>query len=156
MTTVGGLPAEIVGVPQPVAHEVERLRRAAPDGDLVGAVLAAAAEPESPLHPYFEWDDTAAAAEWRRVQASQLIRRVKVQIIPDEERPPIRARLYVAQADLGDGACGAYASLVDLLERPAESEPVVLSAIRRELGKLRAKYAAHRHLFEAALRQLGE
>ena len=32
-----------------------------------------AADPDHPAHDYFEWDDTAAAAKWRLVQARRFI-----------------------------------------------------------------------------------
>lgn len=46
------------------------------------SVVAAASSPASPLHGFFEWDDTIAAREYRKVQARALIRRVTV-IIDD-------------------------------------------------------------------------
>ena len=49
------------------------------DGELtVSAVLAEASKKTSPLHPFFEWNDKAAAAEHRKDQARKLIRRVRV------------------------------------------------------------------------------
>jgi len=36
-------------------------------------VITAAARPEHPLHEYFTWDDTEAAAKWRRAQATAMI-----------------------------------------------------------------------------------
>jgi hypothetical protein len=44
------------------------------------SVVAAASSPASPLHSFFEWDDSAAAREYRKVQARALIRRVTVVI----------------------------------------------------------------------------
>lgn len=48
------------------------------------SVVAAAADPGSRLHRYFEWDDTVAAREYRKVQARFLIRRVT--IVVDDRR----------------------------------------------------------------------
>lgn len=39
----------------------------------VDAVLVDAADPKSPLHSYFEWDNEKAAEKYRRVQAYSLI-----------------------------------------------------------------------------------
>jgi hypothetical protein len=44
------------------------------------SVVAAASSPASPLHSFFEWDDSVAAREYRKVQARALIRRVTVVI----------------------------------------------------------------------------
>lgn len=41
-------------------------------------VLDQARDPEHPLHERFEWDDSLAAESWRREQAHQLIRSVKI------------------------------------------------------------------------------
>ena len=41
-------------------------------------VLAEAKDPDSPLHPLFEWSDHEAAEKWRLQQARQLIRSVRV------------------------------------------------------------------------------
>lgn len=47
------------------------------------AVVEAASEPDSPLHPCFEWDDTEAAARYRLDQARTLIRSVRVVVRTD-------------------------------------------------------------------------
>jgi hypothetical protein len=41
-------------------------------------VVATAADPSSPLHQHFTWDETEAAYQFRLVQARSLIRRVSV------------------------------------------------------------------------------
>lgn len=43
-------------------------------------VVEAARDPASPMHPFFEWDDTEAARQHRLGQARQLIRRVKIEV----------------------------------------------------------------------------
>jgi hypothetical protein len=57
-------------------------------------ILAEAKRKRSPLHGFFCWDDTEAAAEYRRIQAQQLIRRIKVTITGGDERH-IRVRAFV-------------------------------------------------------------
>lgn len=52
-------------------------------------VVEAASDPQSPLHSYFEWDDTEAARKYRLVQARELLR-FTVQIVA-EDKPPVRA-----------------------------------------------------------------
>ncbi len=58
------------------------------------SVVAEAANPISPLHRYFEWDDTLAAREYRRTQARHLIRRVT--IVVDDRR--LRAFPFIPSA----------------------------------------------------------
>jgi hypothetical protein len=56
-------------------------------------VLAAARPEDSPIHEFFEWDDTAAAESWRMEQARELIRRVRIDI--QFEEVTIRTVKYV-------------------------------------------------------------
>jgi hypothetical protein len=56
-----------------VSRELRRLADANGGLLLPGKVAAAAADPGHPLHGYFEWDDQAAACQYRLTQAAQLI-----------------------------------------------------------------------------------
>jgi len=79
-----------------VGEHLELLRRQF-KGELTPEdVLADAKHDNSPLHSFFEWDDTAAAHQHRLAQARGLIRSV-VAIYVDEERqkPAVRAKAYV-------------------------------------------------------------
>jgi hypothetical protein len=57
-------------------------------------ILAEAKSKRSPLHGFFCWDNNEAAAEYRRIQAAQLIRRIKVTITGGDEKH-IRVRAFV-------------------------------------------------------------
>jgi hypothetical protein len=65
-------------------------------------VLSDAKHDNSPLHSFFEWDNTAAAHQHRLAQARGLIRSV-VAIYVDEEKqkPAVRAKAYVHIAEAG-------------------------------------------------------
>jgi hypothetical protein len=64
------------GVPPEAAAALRRLE--ARDGRIYPhEVVAAARDPNSPLHAFFEWDNDVAASRWRLQQAALLIRRVK-------------------------------------------------------------------------------
>lgn len=56
-------------------------------------VLRAASDPSNPLHAYFEWDDAAAAHEYRLSQARYLVQTVKVVI---EQKEDLKVRAYVS------------------------------------------------------------
>ena len=47
------------------------------------SVLRDAQSPKSPLHDQFEWDDSAAAKQWRLSQARELIRSIRVEVTVD-------------------------------------------------------------------------
>lgn len=42
------------------------------------AIVDDASEPDSPLHQFFQWDDTEAARQWRLQEAGNLVRSVRV------------------------------------------------------------------------------
>lgn len=72
----GGVDADVVGV----TLETIEVR----DGSIKPAAVVDAARPEeSQIHPCFEWNDPIAAEEWRKQQARNLIRSVRVQYIDD-------------------------------------------------------------------------
>ena len=61
------------------------------------AVLDAARSEDSALHSLFEWDESKAAEAFRLVQASALIREVKLEVV-QESVDPMRVRLEVRRA----------------------------------------------------------
>lgn len=68
--------------------ELERIngKLTAPD------VIKDARSPTSPLHKYFEWDDSKAAQQYRLSQARQLIAHVYVRSVDNTDIPkPVRA-----------------------------------------------------------------
>jgi len=75
-------------------HILQQL--ADPHGNLDPATVVDAATPAtSPLHDYFTWDDGEAADKWRIDEARQLIRRVRITVIPQPDTPPIRVRAFM-------------------------------------------------------------
>lgn len=65
-----------------VAAELKRLVATDGEGFLSPErVLQEAVDESSPLHDYFEWDDTEAARKFRLVQAGLLVRRVRVEVL---------------------------------------------------------------------------
>lgn len=63
-------------------------------------VLTDARNHNSPLHSFFEWDDTAAAEQHRLGQARGLIRAV-VAIYVSDDKPAVRQKAYVHIAEPG-------------------------------------------------------
>jgi hypothetical protein len=100
-----------------------------------GAVSAARvvddARPEtSPTHPYFEWNDQAAAERWRESQATFYLENIV--IIPDEALEPIDASDIEACDD-------ADSYTLPSRDIPREGEEVVNRA-RRELESWQQRY----------------
>lgn len=49
-------------------------------------VIDSARDKKSPLHDYFVWDNAKASEKYRLIQAEELIRRVRVEIITPEQK----------------------------------------------------------------------
>ena len=104
------------------------------------AVLDAAREAEHPLHGFFEWDDDKAGEAFRLVQASALIRAVKLQVVT-EAKDPMRVTLVVQRAfysmpSLRGSDAGSYVPAQSIKD-PTELVAEVLSTI----DTLRKKHA---------------
>ena len=95
------------------------------------AVLQEAKKPASPIHSWFQWDETEAAHQYRLLQAGELIRAVTVKVIPGEERS---VRAYV---HLGDPK--TYESVVTVMG-DEDKRSILLGRALRELEVFRAKY----------------
>lgn len=101
-------------------------------------VLEHAKSPQSPLHSHFEWDNDEAAESYRLLQASNLIRRVKVTILPHDGGEPQLVRAFVSLQDDRDGTVG-YRPMQAVLAS-AELRAELLRTAKSELKAFRNKY----------------
>jgi len=82
-----------------VNHLVSSLKLSINDEDGISQTILKCAESEdSPLHNYFDWDDTSAAEKYRQNQARQFYRSVKYHIVVINELPKI-VNVNVRHAD---------------------------------------------------------
>lgn len=115
-----------------VAAELERIR--AERGVLKSEAVVEAAEPDdAPLHSYFEWNDAAAAREYRLETARKLVRAVEV--IRDD-RPPVSMYVHYAGVDSAEGGYEPLAIIYDrqpdrYMSALAEAQQAAESAQRR-------------------------
>lgn len=156
-TKASAMQVEVVGVPSDVAASLQSIVNRKGDLD-AASVLAEAQKKTSPLHGYFEWDDTKAAAAHRKAQAEGLIRRVHVQVIEAPESKPIRVRAYIAKRDLPaatteDVESGGYVPIQSVVDKGTTFQDSVKDSIRRDLLRLQAKYAST-EVFFAVLAEL--
>lgn len=120
---VAGVDAETAG------HELKRLQRSGPM--TAERLVAKASAEDSPLHPAFEWDDAAAAEEYRLTQARHLMRSVRVIVAGGE---PIPLLVHVTHAKLG----GSAYVLRDVVLSDSDLREAALEEARRYLaGALR-------------------
>lgn len=89
----------------------------------------------SPLHTFFEWDDSAAAEAYRLSQARGLIRSV-VAIYTSNDKPAQRLRAFVHIAEPG---APHYRELTHAMSQ-SETRKVVLRRAWRELVAWRQRY----------------
>lgn len=159
MTTMD-MEMEVSGVTRAVATEIREVYDASAGEDFARGVLARARNESSALHSHFEWDDSAAAEGYRLQQAEQLIRRVRVVVLREDDKPAIRVRAYVSGKRLSEAGMdlGADAGLrrylaIESVAGQSDSEATLLAAIQHDLNMLRSKY---RHVsdFSALLQGL--
>jgi len=79
-------------------------------------VVSAARSESSPLHGYFNWNDTEAAHQHRLEQARDLIKRVKLVVVVEEKM--YRAVSYVRDPRKEVGSAG-YVSVVKINKQTA-------------------------------------
>lgn len=90
-------------------------------------VVEAAADPDSPLHRHFQWDDTAAADAFRRWQARVLLAKCRITV---QDRAATNIRAFVSlPSDRKTG--GGYRMTVDVLSDKDQAEELRLDMQRR-------------------------
>lgn len=118
-------------------------------GQLTPQIVVDDARPgDSPLHHRFEWDNDIAGEAYRRVQAQQLIRSVKISFpesAPVPERRSIRAFSSIRNSGSDEQSEG-YAPTEDVLATDF-GRKVLLRDLEREISSLKRKYG---HLKEFA------
>lgn len=113
-------------------------------------VVREAKNPKHPLHRKFNWDNTAAAHQWRLWQARQLIR-VCVEVISNDIDPsPVFVSL---SSDRGEGK--GYRITADVMS-DADMKRQLLKDALFELNCFQRKYAQLRQLADvfAAIRKV--
>lgn len=117
-------------------------------------ILADAKRKRSPLHGFFCWDDTAAAVEYRRIQAATLIRRIKVTIHQGEDRS-VRVRAFVNVVEPDDSPepqdidghginarqRGIYVGF-EYAMKTHDYKDQLISQCKRDVESFRSKYSA--------------
>lgn len=128
---------------QIVASELNAIERR--DGLIVAkAVVEAAREDGSPLHDYFEWNNSKAAESYREWQARMLIRQVYVRDMNQgEEGPSVRAfvniKAVASEDDEDESAVRGYVSMQTCLKNSSMQEQVLQYA-RTELLRWKNKF----------------
>lgn len=115
----------------------EMCEKLAAEGRLTAADLVEENRPETaPLHNAFEWNNEAAAENWRLHQARHIIGSL---IVKREEKEPVRAYFKIERTDT------KYTHINAILKSEADTELLLKNALA-ELIAFRRKYNALKEL----------
>jgi len=78
---------------------IDRLSRKTKNSVDPDDIINAARDEKSPIHDFFEWDDSIAAEMYRKHQARHMISHINVIVVSDGEEKPIRAFMNVEYLD---------------------------------------------------------
>jgi N6-adenosine-specific RNA methylase IME4 len=110
-------------------------------GELTTQAVVDTARPKShPLHSRFEWNDKVAGEAYRRQQAGELIRSVRIRYV-DEPEPKEVNVFHVVRRETGRQS---YEPVEEVAADPVARE-IVLREMRREWQAFERRY---RHLEE--------
>ncbi|WP_287004605.1 MULTISPECIES: hypothetical protein [Gordonia] len=110
------------------------------------SVVDVARNGEHPLHSRFEWDNEVAGEAYRRVQAAELIRSVRITYKETPESGARSVRAFSSLNDSADPTRKGYAPTEELVENEL-TRKILLRNLEREINSLKAKYG---HLQEFA------
>lgn len=128
---------------QKAGEELDRLRTRH-NGQLTPeTVVEKARDPKSHLHAHFEWDDAAAAENYRQEQAGQLIRSLTVDITRSNIEEPKHIRAFVNVERDGDRHYVAIAHAMS-------DEQLRRQVLQRAWAELEAWRQRHAELTELA------
>lgn len=101
-------------------------------------VLDDAINPKSPLHEFFTWDDTEAAARYRLIEAGKLIVRVRLEIEPRNDHE-VRMSVQMYEATGQESGERTYRHIADIANNE-EYYAEVLATAKKELQSFQHRY----------------
>jgi hypothetical protein len=108
-------------------------------------VVKEAKRRQSPLHPYFEWDNTKAAQQYRLEQARDLIRSVEVVIVDHTPDGPKEVTVHRKFPNLQEGGRRGTSPYRDM-NAVMENEDMTEMLVQRALEDLEIFKARYQHL----------
>lgn len=116
-------------------------------------VVETARDPNHPLHPKFEWDDSIAGESYRRQQAAELIRSVKVAYLPPGDGPKTDVRAFHAIKDPVRGH--VYDPVNEIVEDPVARQ-LLLRDMERDWRALKARWERFAEFVDLVLGDLSK
>jgi hypothetical protein len=122
----------------PVIDELKAIAEQDPDGLIQPhVVVEQARRPQSALHRFFEWDDTAAASAYRLAQARQLITRVRFEVTVSQGPQLVNVKITSSEGGQRQG----YVPVDRAVRRPDLFKQILADA-RRGIASYRARLQA--------------
>lgn len=145
--------AQIIG---PVLDELAEQN----EGEIVAEQVVEAAQAESsPLHRYFEWDDSIAGHKYRLYESRRIIGSIHVKVMVNEEETEIRNFFNVRgatkkvdpvtaglEADEEPEETGRRFVVLDRVRSEEELLEEVIQKAEREVRAWAARYRLYQHL----------
>ena len=120
--------------------------------ELTAEVLVREAEPvASPLHKYFEWNDTKAAHQYRLVQARKILQTIKFTVISTPvgggtpEKSTVRVMHVITSERAPSGK--SYQALPDIIKSKDKTEELLENCLK-DLRAWRNKYGSIKGVIE--------
>jgi hypothetical protein len=124
------VPAQVVGE---VLEQIEAAR-----GEITPRAVVEEARPvKSPIHSFFEWDDSKAADKYRDEQARALVACVVVRALDGAESKSAPRAFVSLSSDDGRSYLGIVSAMSD-----SEKRAQILSRARKEIEEWRDRYRA--------------
>lgn len=111
------------------------------------AVVEAARPKTSPLHRYFEWDNTKAAENYRKWQARELILSVYIQDDDDPDAGPVRAFVNLTPEKDCDFIAGKGYVFTPTIASKANYQQQVLEYALGQIHSWREKFGNIKQFF---------
>lgn len=134
--------------PQVVGDELERLKQANGGKLFPSDVVEAAHSETSPLHAFFEWDDSDAARKYRLAQARSVLKVTVISKVGSRQlAEPVSQFVNVSKRDISeDGRPGGvvryYESTPVAMADPDLHDQVIQKALR-EIDSWQKRYRAY-------------
>jgi hypothetical protein len=110
-------------------------------------LLDEAKKKSSPLHEFFDWDDSSAGEKWRLQQARVLINEVKIIVDSKEMYAFENVRVVVSEAkqDIKEESTREYKPIVEILSKEEYRNQVIQQALEN-ISYWKEKYSEYSEL----------
>lgn len=108
-------------------------------------VLDAARPEKSPIHGYFQWDDSLAAESWRMVQARNLVNHIEIQVVDVYGERQTKA-FHSIEVEVEGVEARRYYVSVEMVGRDEYLRSKVIAGALAELKRWEMKYRDYKEL----------